>query len=258
MRKFLFFIAGLTGAAACLSAANLRLYMKDGGSEIVREYKVEGDRVRFYSVERSDWEEVPASLIDLKRTESEAAAKKEAFDRQSKEITEEETASRELQKEILKIPQDPGVYMLENDQLRIFKLADAYVHNNKGRSILKTISPIPLIPGKETLELAEAHSLNIVKDPKPELYIQLALSGQFAIVKLTPKGIVRVVEQITIEPVVKEAVEQRDVVPTFTKQLTESGLYKIWPQEPLEKGEYAAIEYTEGKIDTRIWDFRIQ
>ena len=256
IRKVLFLFAG---AAALLSAANFKLYMKDGASEIVREYKVEGDQVTFYSVARSEWEEVPASLVDLKRTETEAASKKETIDRQAKEISEEDAAARELQKEIMQIPQDAGVYTLENGQLRIFKLADTYVHNNKGRNLLSSISPIPLIPGKATLEVTEAHSLNVVRDPKPEFYLQLALNGgQFGIIKLTPKGSVRVVEQITIMPVVKESVEERELVPTFTKQLTESGLYKVWPQEPLAKGEYAVIEYTEGKLDARIWDFRIE
>jgi hypothetical protein len=61
-----------------------------------------------------------------------------------------------------------------------------------------------------------------------------------------------------VEPVVNIYEEERDVVPTFTKQLTESGLYKIWPQDSLPKGEYAVIEYNEGKIDARIWDFRVQ
>ena len=48
------------------------------------------------------------------------------------------------------------------------------------------------------------------------------------------------------------------VVQVFTKQLSDNGLYKIWPQDPLEKGEYAVIEYTEGKVNPQIWDFRIQ
>ena len=52
--------------------------------------------------------------------------------------------------------------------------------------------------------------------------------------------------------------EERDAVEIFSKQLTENGLYKIWPQEPLAKGEYAVVEYEEGKSDPRVWDFRIE
>ena len=64
----------------CLSAftANLKLYLRDGNYHIVREYQVQGDRVRYYSVERSDWEEIPLELVDLKRTEAEVKERQAA------------------------------------------------------------------------------------------------------------------------------------------------------------------------------------
>jgi hypothetical protein len=37
-----------------------------------------------------------------------------------------------------------------------------------------------------------------------------------------------------------------------------SGLYKIWPKEKLEPGEYAVVEYTENKLNIQVWDFAIQ
>jgi hypothetical protein len=35
-------------------------------------------------------------------------------------------------------------------------------------------------------------------------------------------------------------------------------LYKIWPEKPMEPGEYALIEYTEGKMSPKIWDFSVK
>ena len=87
---------------------------------------------------------------------------------------------------------------------------------------------------------------------------QLSDFEPFAIVKLTPEKGVRIVERITIAPATKEKQEERQPVEIFTKQLSENGLNKIWPQEPLEKGEYAVIECTEGKFNAQIWDFRIE
>lgn len=255
MRKLLFvlLVFGIT-----LSAATFKLYLKDGGYQLVREYMVEGDRVRYYSVDRSDWEEIPAALVDLKRTDAETGARKSALEVQQKEDEEEKAAAREIRQEILKIPRDPGTYRLEDDQLRVFKAAEGSVHNAKGRNVLRALSPIPLIPGKATLEIPGERSSDVVKDHEPEFFLQLSEFESFAMVKLTPQKGVRIVEHITIEPVTKEAAEMRDLVPTFTKQLSENGLYKIWPQDPLEKGEYAVVEYTEGKINTQIWDFRIE
>jgi hypothetical protein len=48
------------------------------------------------------------------------------------------------------------------------------------------------------------------------------------------------------------------MVPTFQKQLTADNLYKIWPKEKLEPGEYAVVEFTEGKLNMQIWDFAVK
>ncbi len=245
--------------AASLAAANFKLYLKDGSYQLVKEYKVEGDRIRYYSVERSDWEEMPAAMADLKKTEAESTARKETIEKQAKELTEEEEAARELQKEILKIPQDPGVYRLQDDHLQIFKLADAVAHNAKGRNVLKALSPLPVVAGKATIEIPNEHSLMVLTDPRPGVLYSAFPAGQFRHREARRrKGGVRIVERITVAPVVNEITEERDSSPIFTKQLTDGGLYKIWPQDPLAKGEYAVIEYEEGKSDPRVWDFRIE
>lgn len=241
--------------SAAFASTNLKLYMKDGTVHLVKEYKVEGDRVKFYSVDRGEWEEVPSELVDLKRTETESAERKAARDEEVKLITQEDKAKRALDDEVLKIPQDPGVYSLEGGTLHIFKQAESKVHTNKGRVVLKAAVPVPLIPGKATVELEQPHSLNLSKAARPELYIQLDKEEHFALIKLTPHHEVRIAERVSIMPVVKESVEEVDEVQIFKKQMTESGLFKFWPQEPLKPGEYAVIQYTPGKMDPQIWDF---
>jgi hypothetical protein len=248
----------LFAVAVTLTAANFKLYLKDGSYQIVREYKVEDGHLKYYSVERSDWEEMPAELVDLKRTDAEAASHQASVAKRAKQVTEEEEAAKAERDEIRKIPRDPGVYLLENDQLRIFKLADAAVKSSKGRQILKYVTPIPIVAGKSTLEIQGEHSTNILTDRRPEFFLQVSLDDSFGIIRLTSQKGVRIAERITVAPVVNEVAEERDITPSFTKQLTDSGLYRIWPQDDLEKGEYAVVEYTEGKVDARIWDFRIQ
>jgi hypothetical protein len=225
-----------------LVAANFKLYLKDGTFHVVREYKVDGDRVRYYSVERSDWEEIPVDLLDLKRTESENAAKE----------------AKLKEREVMKIPQDPGAYMIEDNKLRIFPIAESKIHNNKGRSVLKVLSPVPFVSGKATVELDNAHATNIVTDPKPEIYLQLSTDERFGIIKLTPKGPVRIADRLEIVPVTKEVLDNIDEVPIFRKQLTESLLYKIWPEQPMESGEYAVVQFTPGKTNMQIWDFAVK
>ena len=254
MRKYLLALLLLVFTAW---AANLKLYLKDGSYHIVREYQVQSGRVHFYSVERSQWEDIPLDLVDLKRTEAEVAERQAQVEKDSQAVAEEEKAERDLARETSRIPQDPGVYWLEGNQARVVKIAQSTIHTNKGRSILKALSPIPIVPGKGTLELEGAHSPNVFTNREQELYIQLSETERFGIAKLTSKGAVRIVENLTFMPVTKEVVEEPTLVETFQTQLAD-GLYKIWPKQPFEPGEYAVVEYTEGKLNIQIWDFAIQ
>ena len=236
-------------------AANVKLYLKDGTFQLAREYKVEGDRVHYYSAERSEWEDIPLELVDIKKTETEVAERKKSIEEETRILSEEDKAERALQDEILKIPQNPGVYYIEGKETKRIKAAESTVHTNKGRSVLKAVAPIPVVTGKATLEIPEAHSLTILSNERPELYIQLERDERFGLMKLTPQHGVRVVEKITTIPVSKEIVEEPVEVEIFRKQLTPDGLYKIWPQNPLEPGEYAVVEFTPGKLNMQVWDF---
>jgi hypothetical protein len=235
-------------------AANVKLYLTDGGYHLVREYKVEPDRVRYYSIERSDWEELPIAMVDLKRTETETKQKQAALAEEAKMISAEDKALREHANEVAKIPQGPGVYMAIGDKIQTLKAAESEIHTNKGRSILKAVAPVPIVSGKATLEIKGESSPTKVTSDRPEFYISLSADERFGIVRLKPAKGVRIVERLTILPVVKETVEEQDQVEIFRQQLDE-GLYKIWPTKPIEPGEYAVVEYTEGKVNMQVWDF---
>jgi hypothetical protein len=255
MRKL---FAALALLAVAAWAANIRLYMKDGTYQLVREYQVQPDRVRFYSVERSQWEEIPLDLVDLNKTRGEEGERKEELAKEAKALSEEDQAERQLQKEISKIPQNPGVYWIEGNQTKTLPQAESTVHTNKGRSVLQKLAPIPVVSGKATLEINNAHSMNVFTNREQEFYFQLSDVERFAIWKVKPKGPVRIVANLTFMPVTKDVEEEPDPVEILQQQLTPDGLYKIWPKEPLEPGEYAVVEYTAGKLNAQIWDFAVK
>jgi hypothetical protein len=239
-------------------AANVKLYLTDGTYHLVREYQVLSDRVRFYTVERGEWEEVPLDMVDLKRTRAEVADREETVKNEEKVIGEENAAEAEVRKEASKIPQGVGVYWIDGTQTKSLKLGDVAVHSNKGRMVLQKLSPVPAITGKATLEMTGAHSETIFTDPEPEFFIQLEGTESFGIVKLTPKGNIRIVENITYHPLDKDLLyEERASIDYLHRQL-DDGLYKLWPKDPLPPGEYAVVMFTDGKVDIQSYDFAIK
>lgn len=236
------------------AAGNVKLFLKDGSYQLVREYKVVDDRVRYYTVERSDWEEIPLDLVDLKKTESEAKAREDERKASVQAVAEEDKAERDAAREIRRVPPDPGVYLIAGDSLTTIKAAEPKVVNNKGRHVLKLMSPVPLVTDKSWLELDGPHSANVVADDRPQFYMRLASEERFGMLRMGDHKGNRVAEKLTIVPVSKEVIEEPDMVDIFRQQVGE-GLYKIWPEKPLTPGQYAVVEYTEGKVNMQIWDF---
>lgn len=236
--------------------ATLRLYLKDGDYQQVREYQVLADRVRYFSTERGDWEEIPLELVDLDRTKKDAAERQAAIEADAKQQDIEDKAVRAERKEAAQVPLQPGVYYVSGDKLQAIPPAEVEIISSKSRSILKVLSPVPLVPGKSTVEIkGEAAALRVAQNV-PEFYFRLSTEQRFALLKLARKKGARLVEAVSILPVTNEIVEDLKLVATFKKQVSER-TYKIWPEQPLEPGEYALAEYSEGDLNLQVWDFGV-
>lgn len=253
VRRILIFVL----FAVAASAAGIRLYLKDGTYQLAREYELKSDRVRYFSTERDEWEEIPLEMIDLDRTKKESAAKQAVVEAEAKADAEEDAALREAAKEVESVPADPGVYYLRGEKLEPIKVAESKVVNDKKRSVLKIIAPIPLINGKQTVELDGDNAAMRVADTRPEFYFRLTNEERFAIVKLTPtQKKSRIVETVEKSQVIEEIQEQFNEIATFKKQVGDL-LFKIWPEKDLEPGEYALVEHTDGKLNLQVWDFGV-
>jgi|KBSMisStandDraft_5_1062788.scaffolds.fasta_scaffold494235_2 hypothetical protein len=246
----------LSALAAAAFGATQRLYLKDGDYHLVREYQVLADRVRYFSTERGDWEEIPLELVDLDRTKKDAADRQAAVDSEARQQDVEDAAIRAERKEAARVPVEPGVYYVDGDKIQSLKIAEVEVNSSKGRSILKALAPVPIVPGKTTVELkGEAATFRAVGN-RPEFYFRLAEDERFALIKLTRKKNGRLVENVAIMPVTNEVMEDLKQVATFKKQISER-TYKVWPEQDLEPGEYALVEWTDSKLNWQLWDFGV-
>ncbi len=250
----------LLAVAFSLSAATIQLFLKDGTSQKVKEYQVVGDRVKYLSAERGEWEEIPKDLVDFARTEGVVKAAQQADEAETKAEAEEKSAEREARREVRSIPQEPGAYYVDAaGKISSLKLAESKLVTNKRRALLTVLSPIPAFAGKATVEIEGTQSNFKVSEDRPNFYFRLAKEERMELVrlKLNPKKIARVVQNLDIIPVVKEILTNMEIVETFRRQVGE-GLYKVWPTESLEAGEYALVEYTEGQSAPVIYDFSRQ
>lgn len=105
---------------------NHRLILKDGSYQLVREYQIVGDRVKYLSEERSDWEELPTSLVDWDATRKWEQAHSESaddsspgmkdaeeLDKEENAVRAEETARTPTVAPGLDLPDQNGVFVLD-------------------------------------------------------------------------------------------------------------------------------------------------
>jgi hypothetical protein len=168
--------------------SNHRLILKDGTFQMVRQYEIVGDRVRYLSQERGEWEEMPADLVDWDATKKweQGHVNQPADDaspamKEAEELDKEEAAFRTDQKDRmpqvatgLELPDQDGVFALDTFQgtPELVELPPADLSmNQKNRHGLSTLNP--LAGEKATIELDGAHAKIHLHVNDPAIYLSL-------------------------------------------------------------------------------------
>jgi hypothetical protein len=244
-----------------------KLILTDGTFQMAREYMVEGDRVRYWSVERSQWEEIPTNLVDWDATHK-AEAEQASRDADLKaKIRASELAQRTKDIDVdrsleikpgLFLPDDVGFYALDRDKLiREMKQSEAVVKTSTGREVEKILSGVSLIPGKKTMEIPGEHAAMRLSTAEPEFFMRPADSREprFRLLRTQIKGGHRVVEDISIRAWGTEKHTATDIeIQTWTPA---TGVFRYTVDQRLEPGEYAFVEMTSEGINGYVWDFGI-
>src|SRR5947199_9318292 len=90
-----------------------RLILKDGSYQLVTKYEVKGDRVRYMSAERDDWEELPSSLVDSPAT-NKSEKEREAGSSVPEALQLDKELEQESEREQAQLPQvAPGLRLPE-------------------------------------------------------------------------------------------------------------------------------------------------
>ena len=174
--------------------ANHRLILKDGSFQSVRQYQVVGDRVRYLSQDRGEWEEMPAELVDWEATrkwerdhaqpqpdEEPSPSMKEAeeIDKEEGDLRADERARMPEVAKGLELPDQDGVFVLDTYQgtpeLVELKPNDLSL-NQKNKHGLSTLNP--LAGQKASIELDGAHAKVHLHVDDPAIYLSLDQGDQ--------------------------------------------------------------------------------
>ena len=252
-------VVALTALAVAVPAQRLALILDDGTRMTVREYEIADGRVRYFSLDRGQWEVVPLEIVDLDRTRAHNRIARSGAEAREAEERRERLAERRARTELHGVPLDDGVYYLHGREPVQLEQVPFDFGKSKRRAFLNIIAPVPVMPGKHTLSIKGLAANTVTSDPKPAFYLRLDKFSRFGIARVTPepgKGR-RVVQQIYVVPRGEEQLETQEDVEVFRQQLAPL-VYKVWPVDPLEQGEYAVVAFTPGETDLRAWDFSHQ
>ncbi len=248
-----------------------KLVLKDGTFQIVREYQVIGDRVRYYSVERSEWEEIPSSMVDwpaTRKAEAKPSDRAEQAIALAHRVDLEEhpgnldvDAGTGLPPGVL-LPSGDGMFVFNGKSVSPIKTHLAKSKLDKGRFIAKVLVPVPVVSTKYTISLAGKHAPAQIAFSEPLFFYRVNNSSttnntepQLRLIHTKVKGDHREIEFLENFYGMKKT--DANEIPLDIEAVNPD-TYRIMAKQDLEPGEYALAVVDPGQgIDLYVWDFGI-
>jgi hypothetical protein len=274
----------LMGSAVRAQQNPKRLILKDGSYQRATKWEVQGDRVRYYSADRYDWEEMPKDLVDWPATEKYNQEHEKQRTITAAEVTQEEEAEKRAEEAEsptvlpgLRLPDGGGVFLLDNyhGQPQLVEMVQNGGELNKqtGKNILRAaLNPLTL-SSRQTIEIKGLHARVQAHDTQPVFYMNVNQADsspdpggapskdtdqqpdRYRIVRLEEKKDNRVVGNLSIA-IYGKVSEKEDWVKTTISPVGD--WVKVSPDEALVPGEYALVEMLGKKqINLYVWDFGV-
>lgn len=247
-----------------------KLMLRDGSFQLVREYKIEGERVRYYSLDRSQWEEIPAALVDwdqTKKVDADEAHRDEAF---VNRVHAQEEARRAQALDIdasleaapgVFLPPGEGVFVFDNKAVLQVPPAEPSYKTDKKRQLEKVLSPVPIVPTRHSVQIDGAHAKLRIRSTRPEFYMRTAQESdpELQIVAARIHGSGRQIANVD-QIFRSEGVSARALL--MQRWEIAKGVYRFTLGQTLDPGEYALVQVVSGKTDLDqlsiyVWDFGV-
>jgi hypothetical protein len=244
-----------------------KLILKDGSVQLVREYQVMDDRVRFYNTERSQWEEMPASLVDWDATKQSEADQKKNDAALLSSVHKQEQARRVMPLDVdASLEAAPGVFIPPGEGLFVYdgksvlRLAQAQAENklDKAKVVEQVLVPIPVVPSRRNLTIPRPHAEVRVHNEQPEFYMRTADGREpnMILIRTKVRGDSRLIENVDTYLQVITKMKRNEV--TAERWQIANGVYRFTLSQSLEPGEYVFTEIVKGEgTNLYVWDFGV-
>lgn len=262
-----------------------KLVLKDGSFQLVRNYEKNGERVRYFSVERGTWEEIPASLVDWDATKSaEAADEKTSSALLAKVHIQEAAAKAATPVDVdASLTVAPGVFLPDGEGMFAFEAQSKTVKRieqvgsgvsaDKKTVLKQVLSPIPIIPSKHNVEIPGTKATVRLTAQTPEFYLReptfdperdssVLRTGRqgesgpdVALVRVKVKGNKRLLESIR-SMFGQDISQDRDEI-SIQRWEVAPDIYRFTLSAPLPPGEYALAEILQDGLNFYVWDFGV-
>lgn len=254
-------------SAISTAARGTKLILKDGSFHLVRSYERKGERVRYYSVERSAWEEIPAELVDWEATRKAEEAEAQKTQELAAKARTAETTARAADIDVDSsieyapghfLPEAEGFYAVQGTEIIPLPAVGAEVKLDKGRLLTQILVPIPVISSRHRVRIAGKKSAVRLTAREPEFYIRTADAREPEIELLLAevKGNTRIIQAVETNIVGDQS--RKGKVMSLQRWKVARGVYRFTLGEPLPPGEYALAEYVPGEgISFYLWDFGV-
>jgi hypothetical protein len=260
-----------------------KLVLKDGTFQLVRDYQRNGERVRYLSAERGDWEEIPAAMVDWDATAKVAATEKSEEDALAKKIHSQEQAQKiETVMDVdaslqvspgVFLPPGEGMFVIDGKSVKPLEQVGSQIKTDKKQYLKQVLSPIPIVPSKQNVEIPGTKASVRVTNGQAEFYLREAPpdpdrttpivkssrpgeSGpEVELVRATVKGNKRQLE--SIKSLFGEQVEEKRNTISIQRWEIAPTVFRFTLSEPLPPGEYALAEILPDGMNLFVWDFGV-
>jgi len=244
-----------------------KLMLKDGSFELASEYEIQGNRVRYYDVDRAEWEMIPVSIVDWAATRKEEAQEEKSQASLLNKVEKQQDERRAVPALDIDASLEvaPGVFLPPGEGLFVFNgksvtevpQAQTSSQISKTHLMERVLVPVPIIPSRRIVEIPGEHSKFRLDSHQPEFYLRTKNDLEPDVLLIRAKIHRGDRHIMNLDSLMGQERNTSDSLPMQTWVIAK-GVYRYTLAQKLPKGEYVIAEMLPNQgMSMYVWAFGV-